>query len=356
MIRNILFLNAGRRCELIRAFRETLNARGGGKIVASDIVTHAPALHVADTFYILPPRDNPNAIPELIDLCRKEKIQLIIPTIDPDLVFLDTIRTQLQNELPDLHILLPPSHVVQIAANKIRTRAFFQEAGYPPPPAVDIHQPEITFPIFVKPVAGSASQGILKIDNRRQLQLWLTTHNPQEYIIERYIPGEEYTVDLISDQQASPLAAVCRRRLRVRGGEVVHARIEDLPELRDIAFELATKLQSTGPTTLQFRRPDPNTFIPIEINARMGGGLPLTIASGYNWPAMILQTLENPRQRLTPPAPRYLTMTMSRYDQSIFTSDTAPDSPRLIVRPSRKIPAVKAVIVDLDDTLYPEVD
>ncbi|NQZ70263.1 MAG: carbamoyl phosphate synthase, partial [Lentisphaeria bacterium] len=80
---NICFINAGRRIELIAAFRRSLN--GLDTIIATDISDSAPALFHADKSVLLPHGDKPEFFDALIKLLLKEKVDLLIPSIDPDL-------------------------------------------------------------------------------------------------------------------------------------------------------------------------------------------------------------------------------------------------------------------------------
>ena len=55
---NILFCSAGRRCELLKNFRKSMG--NDGKIVATDISLTAPAIYMADKYYIVPRIDDDN--------------------------------------------------------------------------------------------------------------------------------------------------------------------------------------------------------------------------------------------------------------------------------------------------------
>ncbi|MEZ4642760.1 MAG: hypothetical protein R3E31_08500 [Chloroflexota bacterium] len=87
---NILFTSVGRRVELLRAFRlayQTLNLSGNITVV-TDIDPLAPALQVADKVYMTPRYTAADYIPTLVDICRREAIDLIFPLIDPDIPIL----------------------------------------------------------------------------------------------------------------------------------------------------------------------------------------------------------------------------------------------------------------------------
>jgi putative hydrolase of the HAD superfamily len=118
-------------------------------------------------------------------------------------------------------------------------------------------------------------------------------------------------------------------------------------------MRLAEGFGCEGPVTLQFRSPPgrrdaEQRFVAMEMNARMGGGLPLSIAAGADWPGWILDLCAGKAPALDVPIRDGLLLL--RYDASVFVPTVA--APRSA---TGRLDA-KVVIFDLDDTLYPERD
>ena len=87
--KNVLILSAGRRVELVKAFKNAqkkLNMQNA-KVIAVDISKYAPALYFADNFYLVPRVTDIKYIDTIIDIAIKENIDLIVPTIDTDFMF-----------------------------------------------------------------------------------------------------------------------------------------------------------------------------------------------------------------------------------------------------------------------------
>ena len=167
---NVLFINAGRRCELVKAFKKELPTFGGGGLVyASDIDILAPALQFADESVIFPHTSDQKFLQTFIDFCRAKKIDLLIPTIDPDLVLLDRLRSQISEYLPSLYMLLPSSEVIELADDKRKTRAAFAELGAYVPEELDADDELLAFPLFIKPAKGSAGVGAQRVNDRAEL-------------------------------------------------------------------------------------------------------------------------------------------------------------------------------------------
>jgi carbamoyl-phosphate synthase large subunit len=346
---NIFFLNVGRRCELVEAFARALPAVSPGLIWGSDPNPLAPALAVVDRCVELPMQvDSIVFLDALCDFLVRESIDLVIPTIDPDLVRLDQWRSELAKRAPRALLLLSPSSVIQIARDKRLSRDAFAELGAEVPQKVDPSSKNLVFPLFVKPASGSASIGAVRVNNESELSAHLAeTVDP---MVEQLVGGDETTVDVLLDLSGLALYAVPRRRLQVRGGEVTRSIVECSPQLEAIAMSIASGLGCIGPVTVQFRNPEPGRWVAMEINARMGGGLPLTIAAGANWPLWILEMVIG-RQPMTTDVLIHDGMVMTRTDRSFFLPPK-----RLHVHRGIDAPLPALVVFDMDDTLYPEAD
>jgi FMN phosphatase YigB (HAD superfamily) len=380
---NLLFLNVGRRCELVESFRRALRRRGNGRIFGSDISPLAPGLQVVDHSAIFPHGDSPEFPAFLSDFCRDYAIDLVIPTIDPDLARLDSIRPAFEKKNPKCRLLLPCSFTVQHALDKRLSKKLFVELGAEVPEFADPNGD--CFPVFVKPPGGSSSQGAGVVYDRETLHRRLG-ENP-ELIVEHVVAGPEYTVDVLLDFSAKALCAVSRRRIRVRDGEVTQGIVERNVGLEKLAMQLGEGFRATGPVTIQFRQDDllqdglrrdglrqdglrqdglrqddQGHFLAIELNARMAGGLPLTIAAGADWPGWILDLcLEKPVNTRVDIADG---MVMTRCDRSFFLPSHRVSQGDASALPREIPPAVakerlftaRGWIFDMDDTLYPERD
>jgi carbamoyl-phosphate synthase large subunit len=346
---NIFFPNVGRRCELVEAFARVLPSVSPGLIWGSDPNPLAPALAVVDRRIDLPaPIDSDGYLDALCEFLVRESIELIIPTIDPDLVRLDRWRSTLAERAPRARLLLSPSKVIRITRDKRVSRDAFAALGAVVPEAVDPSSPDLPFPLFVKPAGGSASIGAVRVDDAQQLHARLA--ETVEPMVERLVTGDETTVDVLLDWTSRPLCAVPRRRLQVRAGEVTRAIVERSPQLEAHAMAIAAGLGCVGPITLQFRNPTPGRWVTMELNARMGGGLPLAIAAGANWPRWILQMATGTTPSVDASAV-HDGMIMTRADRSVFLPPARLATPRGL---ESQLPPV--LVFDLDDTLYPESD
>lgn len=346
---NIFFLNVGRRYELVESFASALPLVSPGIIWGSDPNPLAPALAVVDRVIDLPTRiDSDEFLDCLCDFLVRESIDLIIPTIDPDLLRLDQWRNELSRRAPQSKLLLSPRSAIQVARDKRLSRDAFARLGAKVPEAVDPLDLDLIFPLFVKPASGSSSIGAVRVDNETDLQKALT--NAINPMVERFVGGDETTVDVLLDFHGQALCAIPRRRIQVRAGEVTRGVVERSSMLESLAMSLAEGIGCIGPVTIQFLNPEKGHWVAMELNARMGGGLPLTINAGGNWPLWILQ-MANGDTPIINSSVIHDGMVMTRADRSIFLPPKNLLSIDLIQEP---LPSI--IIFDMDDTLYPEID
>ena len=346
---NLLFLNVGRRCELVAAFGRALVQVSPGLVWGSDPNPEAPALAQVDRVAALPAAiDTPEFPRALADFWfASASTSSSRPSIRTCCVWMPGAMS-CGSLAPATRLLLSPSRTIQIARDKRKSRAAFAELGAEVPKEVDPGARNIAFPIFVKPAAGSASQGARRIESAAELQEAL--HTTADPMFEELVTGPEVTVDVLMDFAGVPLKAVPRRRIQVRGGEMTRGVIARDAALESLALRLAHGLGCTGPVTLQFRNPTPDRWIAMELNARMGGGLPLTVAAGADWPRWVLELCVGRTPDLSRPLLDGLRM--SRFDSSVFIPPLeALPSVWAAVRPLPRL-----LILDLDDTLYPEAD
>nr|MDE7215282.1 sugar transferase [Clostridia bacterium] len=224
---NVLILSAGRRVELVNCFkaaRDRLNING--KVFTADISTTAPALYFADGYFIIPRISADDYIDKLIEVCRDNKISLVVPTIDTELEILSSNKQRIQSESGAI-VCVSDFESVSVCCDKLKSAKFFEEHGFGYPRVIgekEIKAGEFTYPLFIKPRDGSSSINAFKIENRKELEFFSEyVKNP---IIQEFVSGKEYTVDCFSDFDGKIISVVPRLRIATRSGEVLKGRTE----------------------------------------------------------------------------------------------------------------------------------
>lgn len=291
---NILLSCAGHRVERVKILRATLAEMGlSGRIVAGDVSPLSAAGQVADSLVLLPRVTSAEFIPALVETCRREAIRLVIPGIDTELPALAAARDSLA--AVGTTALVSRPEVIAIAADKELTHRWLVEHGFPtvrqaaPADALaDIRA--WPFPLVIKPRGGSASVGVERIDSAEQLR---RTAKSPGLIVQTIAMGDEYTVDVLVDRQGRATAAVPRRRIEVRAGEVTKAVTVRQRAVIELARRIAEALPDAyGPLNIQmFHEPTTGKLAVIEINPRFAGGFPLTYQAGGHFPRWIIEEL-----------------------------------------------------------------
>ncbi|MDJ0753308.1 MAG: ATP-grasp domain-containing protein [Ardenticatenaceae bacterium] len=285
---NILLCSVGRRVELVKAFKQAYQSSGwAGQIVGLDINPLAPALWEVDRPYIVPRLNDPHYIPTLLNICQREKIDLVLPLIDYDIPVLAAHQAAI--EATGARVGVIPAAKTSIVNDKWETFRFFQHIGVPTPQSwlpEMLDYSTMKYPLFVKPRHGSASQHTYKIGDARELAFFV--EYVPDPIVQEYVPGPEITNDVICDFHGRLLGFVSRKRVEVRSGEVNKGVTLFDQAIGDACRTIARELPAVGPITVQCMMRDDQPLF-TEINARLGGGIPLGIAAGVNSPLLLLQ-------------------------------------------------------------------
>jgi len=288
---NVLLTSIGRRVALARAFRNEIAAHApGGRLLGADVSRLSAGFHDADASFLVPRCVEPDYIPQLIDIVRRERVKIIIPLIDTELGILSRHREAFLGE--GCHVIVSDTEQVLLTRDKARSAQRFRQLGFDAPLVVTADQlrdPEaLRYPLFLKPSDGSGSIGAVRIDGPAELRYQLAhTESP---VVQSFEGGEEFTIDVFCDLQGAPRCAVPRKRLEVRAGEVSKGVTVKDRAMMDASSRLVTALGGCrGCITLQCFRQAEERFVFFEANLRFGGGYPLTYAAGGNYPGWILR-------------------------------------------------------------------
>nr|WP_243237368.1 ATP-grasp domain-containing protein [Heliobacterium chlorum] len=170
--------------------------------------------------------------------------------------------------------------VIDITRNKSNTIDFFKQYGVKSPKSYGVGEDDVVeFPCFIKPVSGSSSVNAFKVDN--QVELDFFKYYIGDYMIQEFIDGEEYTIDVFCDFSGRLIYATPRIRIATRTGEVVKTQIVTDDYLINRICNIVNVLKPIGPITIQaIRSKRDNEYYFTEINARFGGGCPLSMMAG----------------------------------------------------------------------------
>lgn len=296
---NILILSAGRRVELIQCFKKAnkvLNIKS--KIIAADISDMAPAIYFSDKKYIIPRIGDKGYIEEIIRICNKENIKLVVPTIDTELLILAQNKEKIE-ALTKAKVLVSKYETILICRDKINTQKFFESNGFGVPKQItdeEIISENVKFPVFIKPRDGSSSVNAFKVNNMNELLFFKEYINKP--IIQELIQGEEYTIDVFTDFSGNIINIVPRKRIATRSGEIIKGKIVKDREIIEDVKKVISVLEVIGQVTLQLMKTDKGIKY-IEINPRFGGGAPMSIGAGADFCQNLYRLLQGEKLQYT---------------------------------------------------------
>jgi carbamoyl-phosphate synthase large subunit len=315
---NILFTSVGRRVSLIRQFFRALKElKLNGKIFGADASDRSPAFHITDKSYMVPHINRAEYIPRLLEVCSLEKINIVIPLIDTELLVLSENRHRFEDI--GTQVLISTPEVIKIGMYKRETHAFFKRNNIDTPELLstaDIDNGKSIFPLMIKPDDGSAGKMVFKAENETQLRFFM--QYVQNAIVQEFIEGDEYTLDVFIAFNGEVKCIVPRLRLEVRAGEVSKGIIVKNKEIMRVGEKVGQCLTGArGCITLQCIVDNNGKIKMVEINPRFGGGAPLSIAAGADFPKWILQMTRG--EELGDIADSYEDgLMMLRYDDAVF--------------------------------------
>jgi carbamoyl-phosphate synthase large subunit len=316
---NILFTNVGRRVVVIRAFAESLKKLHlTGNIIGVDANQLSPAFYVTDKSYKICTIEEDSYIPSLLDICKNESINLILSFIDTDLFKLAENKELFQRQ--GIFAMISSTEVIRLARDKKMTLDFFKKNDICTPRCWNYEEAisQKPYPLLVKPIDGSASNKVYRIENEKDLRFYYESV-PKPLLLD-YVQGYEYTIDIFINTEKKVKAIVPRKRLEIREGEVSKSRITLEPKIIEAGEKVGralAKIGGLGMINSQCIVDEQGRVKFIEINPRFGGGCPLSLEAGYPFTDWVIQMVLN--KEFSPmPEDRGDGLTMLRYDEGIF--------------------------------------
>lgn len=302
---NILFTCAGRRRYLLEYFKEVIGE--SCKIVATDTQLSAPALAVADVKIQVPRVYEDDYIPKTLEICKKQKINILISLNDLELPILSGRKAEFESI--GVKVIVSDPYVIDICFDKYKTAQFIESLGLKTPKTyIDYNEAvaaikvgELHFPLILKPRWGSGSIGlefvddfeelemVYKLDRKKVMKSILATASVDDnfLLIQEVIKGPEYGLDIANDLNGVYRGVSVKQKLAMRSGETDKAITVDNATIRDIGATIGKTLKHIGNLDCDILERDGEYYV-LELNPRFGGGYPFSQEAGVNMPKAIV--------------------------------------------------------------------
>lgn len=286
---NFLITSAGRRVELIKIWRESIDKFFGkeSKLYACDLNPYfSAACQYANEFFQICACTEMNYSEALLKECIEKNIKIVIPTIDTELLALAKAKKYF--ELNGIEIIISDLDLIESCINKNKTEELFQLINVQYPRRLDVEN--LTFPCFKKPVIGNSGEGTKIIDSIDKL--CVEDYKNDQFIFQEYVNPSwgEFSLDLYYDKNSTLKCCIPRKRLEVRNGEISKGLVQRNKLYFKIINDFNFLKGAKGVITLQvFYKESNSNYLAIEINPRFGGGYPMSHYIGGNFPDMIIR-------------------------------------------------------------------
>ena len=286
-----------------------------GRIVTTDPDPLATGFRLADAYRVVPPARDPRFVDGVLALIAAEGVEVVLPTSGFDTRVYSGLKGQLARRGVVAAMCDPES--IADTEDKWRFHGRVRDA-FPLPRTWRPADADIAFPCFVKPTLGKGSRDSARCADARELARH--AGNGHDVLVQEFLPGDEYSVDVLSDLDANPLVAVPRLRLAVRGGISVKGRVVRDGEIQALCVAMARFLGLKGTTCMQLKRDAEGRLRFLEVNPRLGGASIFATLAGANLPLLLVRIARGE----TVEVPVFRELTVLRYFEEIVVEEGEP--------------------------------
>ena len=279
-----------------------------GKIVATDSTSLSAGFFMADVNEILPEADAQYYVKRLFEIVEKHHVQVLMPSSGYDIYPYSDNREALARI--GATAVVSDRDTLEICRDKLLTYKKMSGKYNLPFTTADPDKVK-SFPVIAKPRFGKGSRNVIKVNNEADLRY--IASNFGNTIFQEFLPGVEYTIDVLSDMNKKPIISVPRIRLQTKAGISTKGRIIRDADLETTCMNMAREIGIRGPSCIQMKESSEEQLKLIEINSRLGGGTIFSTLAGANIPSMILEMLSG--SHVDPP--RVSEITVVRYYEEI---------------------------------------
>lgn len=310
---NILLTSVGRRAYIIDYLRDIYKELGlKGSIIATNSDMNTTAMSVADKAFESPLIYDEAYIPFLLDICQKEKIDILISLFDIDLMIL--ARNKKKFETLGVKVIVSNEDVINICNDKFEMLKYLEKINMPVVENYLDLDEALKYADFdkktyiLKPRWGMGSLSIYEAENKIELEVlyekakrsiqksYLRFESNADLnraiMIQEKIKGDEYGLDIFNDLEGKNLSVTVKKKFAMRSGETDIARVIYNKHLKDIGKKIGKNLKHIGNLDMDIIFTGEKAYI-IDMNARFGGGYPFTHNAGVNELEAIIKLCKN---------------------------------------------------------------
>lgn len=310
---------------VIKSIRSSRTLKGS-RIIGIDSNPDAVGFFKCDRHHVITNISSPDYIDALLDLCKKEWVDVLIPNIEDELLL---IRDNIDRFTEaGTKVVIQPRQVIAVYGDKYLTTINLRKLGiatpvtylFKPANKEKIHEmsENFGFPLILKPRYGRSSKGILLAETKKQLDAYMRALEGREYVIQEYLgnDGQEHTCTIFKvPAMRDPYTIQLKRQLS--NGMTISAEVVQDAALEKVCHDIAHKVPVEGSLNVQAIKRDgiPHVF---EINTRYSSTNYIRARCGFNDVQMGIDYFLNGRIDRPPRIKRYK---IARYWEELFILD-----------------------------------
>lgn len=296
-----------------------LQAAGGYSVIGCDISRLAYGHYMSEFIktYVV---DSANYLNSIIDICKNEHVDVIVPGGEQPLQILNHARHILQNH--GIALAANSPEVITTFTDKRKTFDTLRAKGFSVPltiePRCESDFDKMSYPCIIKPSTGSGGSDAVVIVSTREeaLRVWFNgTGEGRSFLLQEYIPIDEgeFSLGVLSLPGHGVIGSIAMKKV-FESKIALHSKsafgivsspyssgiIEEFLELRQYAESIADAIGSTGPLNIQGRMHN-GKFLPFEINPRFSGSEYVRTMAGFNQLDIYLSYLQTGEVPSIPP-------------------------------------------------------
>lgn len=289
------------------------------RVVSADIYPLSTGRYLSDGFSVVPPATSETYFDAVLKLCLREHVRVVFPILNEEQVVLADQRERF--ERAGIRVIVNDAEVVRLTVDKYRTYQFCRARAIPTPLTLlpdEVERSALRFPVMVKPRTGSGSAEVFRVDDARELEFFLSRlHEP---IVQQFVQGQEYTIDVLTDFAGNVLSVVPKARAATKAGVQVKGCTVCDPRLLAYGEKIAHAFQLAPRANIQCIESGGELHL-IEVNPKFPASLALTVAAGVNTPLLLVMMCQG--RRIAPMIGKFRDgLVMLRYWQEVFVERT----------------------------------
>ena len=299
---------------IIKCLKEIPNS----KLIVGDADDMASGKFLNDSFVLLPKAKDDNFIHKVLSICKEMEIDLIFPLVTMELFKFSKNRDIFERN--NIKIIVSDFANLSIANNKsalykhlakkeVATPMFRVVKNYEEFYKAKEEVKSVTSSYCLKPSISNGSRGVRLVDdeineydllfNEKPNSLYITDEKINtilkensfpELLIAEILPGNEYTIDTIVDNNGNPILILPRLRTKTNGGISVAGKFEKHIKIIDHCDKIIRSLKLLGPIGIQVKEDKFGEFKILEINPRIQGTSVAALGVGINLPKLAVES------------------------------------------------------------------